>query len=113
MILLILTESPYGTDVVYNGLRFADSLADKAEVQIFLMCDAVSAALEGQSGANDDTNIGRRLGALLAKDVGITICGRCLETRGLHASRLIPGVKVGTMPDLAELTLLAEKTIAL
>ena len=48
-ILLILNDPPYGTERSYNGLRLAKALAGKgAEVDVFLMADAVACAKAGQ-----------------------------------------------------------------
>jgi uncharacterized protein involved in oxidation of intracellular sulfur len=47
--LIILNDASYGSERTYNGLRFAGSLARKgAELQLFLIGDAVGAAKAGQ-----------------------------------------------------------------
>jgi uncharacterized protein involved in oxidation of intracellular sulfur len=49
-VLLILNDPPYGTERSYNGLRLADSLArrDELEVRVFLIGDAVGCAMADQ-----------------------------------------------------------------
>jgi uncharacterized protein involved in oxidation of intracellular sulfur len=47
--LIILNDASYGSERTYNGLRFAGSLARKgADLQLFLIGDAVGAAKAGQ-----------------------------------------------------------------
>jgi uncharacterized protein involved in oxidation of intracellular sulfur len=99
--LLVLSEAPYGTDRVYNALRLAAALQARSQVRLFLMCDAVGAALDGQASPDPDQNLGARLVALMAGGARVKVCGLCLETRGMHGSKLSPGVEVGTMPELA------------
>jgi uncharacterized protein involved in oxidation of intracellular sulfur len=36
----------------------------------------------------------------------------CAEARGLDQTRLLPGVKIGTMPELADWTLEADKVVS-
>ncbi len=51
-ILLILNEAPYGSEKVYNVLRLAMKLQQEhaeAEIRVFLMADAVTAALPDQT----------------------------------------------------------------
>lgn len=43
--LIIIDDSPYGTERLYNGLRMAQALLKREnEVTVFLMGDAVSGA---------------------------------------------------------------------
>jgi hypothetical protein len=48
------TDPPYGTERSYNGLRLANSLAknDGTSVSVFLMGDAASCAVAGQTTLN-------------------------------------------------------------
>jgi uncharacterized protein involved in oxidation of intracellular sulfur len=49
-VLFILNDPPYGTERVFNRLRLAGALArrDGIEVRVFLMGDAVAAAMANQ-----------------------------------------------------------------
>ncbi len=49
-LLLILNDAPYGIERTYNGLRIAGALAkrDDAQLKIFLMGNAVIAAVNGR-----------------------------------------------------------------
>ncbi len=111
-VLIVVTESPYGTDRPYNALRLAAALVEaKANVRLFLMCDAVVAALSGQSAPNGDANLGRRLEALVDAGVEVKMCGLCAETRGVHHSPLLRGVQSGSMPELAQWTLDSDRVL--
>lgn len=67
---LILNDPPYGTERVYNGLRLATNLLAKnedAEVSLFLMGGAASAAKSGQQTPNGYYNVERMLTSVLRK----------------------------------------------
>lgn len=70
-ILVILNDSPYGTERSYNGLRLALSLAKAPEVElcVFLMADAVRCAQRGQRTPAGFYNIERMLTGLRVKGV--------------------------------------------
>jgi uncharacterized protein involved in oxidation of intracellular sulfur len=46
---------------------------------------------------------------LLAYGTEIKVCRTCAAARGIDQAQLIAGVGIGTMPELAELTLAADK----
>jgi uncharacterized protein involved in oxidation of intracellular sulfur len=69
-VLVILNDAPYGGEKVYNGLRLAMALqtSDPApEVRVFLMADAVTAALPGQQTPNGFYNVERMLKSVLSR----------------------------------------------
>lgn len=102
MTLFLLKSSPYGSDVVYHGLRLAGVMAQEGKpIRVFLMADATGAAISGQAGANDDANLGNRLANLIALGVEVRACGMCLETRGYHNAGVVDGVRVSGLPDLS------------
>jgi uncharacterized protein involved in oxidation of intracellular sulfur len=111
VVLVVLAASPYGSDKVYAGLRLAAALIEKTDIVVFLLTDAVATAVADQSAPNEDTNLARRLEALLERGAQVKVCGLCLEQRGLHASRLVAGIQVGSMPELADLVLQADKIV--
>lgn len=100
--LVIASEAPYGSDRVYTALRLAAALQARGRVRLFLLCDAVLTATEGQSSADADSNLGSRLRALIAEGAEVKVCGLCVETRGLHHAKLITGVGMGSMAELAD-----------
>lgn len=114
-ILIIINDAPYGTEKAYNALRLAMMLqkehADEVQVQVFLMADAVSCALPGQGTPQGYYNIERMLGSVIAKGGQVKACGTCSEARGIKNLKLIDGVEISTMSQLAQWTVEADRVI--
>ncbi|WP_417344753.1 DsrE/DsrF/TusD sulfur relay family protein [Ferrimonas sp.] len=114
-ILMVAHDSPYGSEKLYNALRIALALQEHADTPIqqrlFLMSDAVGAALSGQSTPDLSYHIGQMLELLMAQDVPVSLCKTCVEARGISEERLIPGVKIGTLVELSQWTLGSDKVI--
>ncbi len=104
--LFVLNDQPYGTERSYNGLRLATSLArtEGSTVSIFLMGDAVSCAMGGQTTPNGYYNIERMLKYLAAKSSQIGVCGSCMDARGIKAEMLASGAHRGSMEELTSWT---------
>jgi len=113
-ILFILNDAPYGAEKTYNALRLAMALQKEqpdTRVNIFLMADAVTAALANQKTPDGYYNIERMLKSVIHKGGEIQLCGTCCEARGIKSLPLIEGVNVGTMSILAQWTVDADKTL--
>jgi len=112
-VLLILNDSPYGTERSYNGLRLALALArtEGTEVRVFLMADAVACAKPGQTTPEGAYNIGRMLKGLTSRGARVGACGTCLDARGYGEADLADGVHRSSMAELAAWTLEAERTV--
>ena len=113
-VLIILNDPPYGTERVYNGLRLATNLLTKqedAEVSLFLMGDAASAAKSGQQTPNGYYNLERMLASVVRKGGMVQVCGTCMDARGLTDTELLVGASRSTMDALAELTVAADKVL--
>jgi uncharacterized protein involved in oxidation of intracellular sulfur len=111
--LFILNDPPYGTERSYNGLRLAIALA-KAEgqqVRVFLMGDAASCAKAGQKVPQGYYNIGDMLGMVARRGAEIGVCATCMDARGITETDLAEGARRGTMAQLAEWTLAADKVL--
>jgi uncharacterized protein involved in oxidation of intracellular sulfur len=112
--LFILNDAPYGNERVYNGLRLAGALAAKEEqsVRLFLMADAVGCAKSGQKVPEGYYSVQIMLGKVLRKgEVGL--CGTCMDARGLRDEELIEGARRGTLAQLADWTVEADKVLVL
>jgi uncharacterized protein involved in oxidation of intracellular sulfur len=83
--LLVLNDSPYGSERTYNALRLAGALAKVAtmEVSIFLLGDGVVSGLRMQCPADASYNVQEMLRLLAAQGVSIGACRTCLEARGI------------------------------
>ena len=113
-VLIIVHAPPYGSERVLSALRLATSLtgmdADAPEVRLFLMSDATVLALPGQKdGAT--SGLQAMVEELVSRGVSIRSCRTCALARGIAEVPLIGGVTIGTLPELAQSTLWADKVI--
>lgn len=71
--LIILNDSPYGTERSYNGMRLANALSkgEDDEVRVFLIGDAVVCAKRGQQTPNGFYNLERMLKVASRQGVSI------------------------------------------
>lgn len=113
-ILLIVHAAPYGSERCLSALRLANALMGgegaKPALQLFLMSDATVLALPGQQDASGHTLLDM-LAALTAQGVPVSLCKTCAANRGLLDLPLAAGVRIGTLAELAEATLQADKVI--
>ncbi|MEI7727219.1 MAG: DsrE family protein [Bacteroidota bacterium] len=113
-ILFIINDAPYGTEKAYNALRMAMTIQkedETAEVRIFLMADAATAALPNQNTPQGYYNIERMIKSVLLKGGKVKICGSCAEARGIIDLQLIEGTELSTMKELVQWTLVSDKTL--
>lgn len=112
-ILIIIHAAPYGSERCLSALRLATALAGndaKPKVGIFLMSDATVLGLPNQvDGAGN--GLQGMVEGLVAQGVEIRSCRTCALARGLAELPQIPGVSIGTLVELAEATLAADKVI--
>jgi uncharacterized protein involved in oxidation of intracellular sulfur len=104
-ILLILNDAPYGSEKVYNAMRLAMMLQKEhagVELRIFLMADAVAAALPNQTVPQGYYNLERMLKSLISKGGQVKVCGTCAEARGIDKLGLVERVEISTMSQLAQ-----------
>ena len=112
-ICIILNDPPYGTERCFNGLRLALALLkeeSKPELSIFLMADAVLCAKAGQTTPDGYYNLGRMIRGV-SRQARVVLCGTCMDARGIGVDELLEKTERGTMPDLAQLTLEADKVL--
>ncbi len=113
-ILILINDGPYGTEKAYNGFRLANQLNkahEEVEVRIFLMADAASCAVAGQTTPNGYYNIERMMKFSLKKGAKVKICGSCADARGLKNAQLIEGTEISTMAELTEWVADSDKVI--
>ena len=112
-ILIILHAPPYGSERCLSALRLATMLAgrdDKPRVQLFLMSDATVLGLPNQQDASGNT-LQQMVEALIGQGVPVRLCKTCAGNRGLLELPLIAGLTIGTLGELAEATMQADKVI--
>lgn len=113
-ILIVLNASPYGSERTLSALRLALALSQHdtpPALHLFMLSDAVVTALAGQNAGNGAA-LGDMLQELLDAGADLRICRTCANARGIGQSALIAGIRIGTMPELAELTLAADKVLS-
>lgn len=112
--LILVNDPPYGTERLYNALRLAHAVrkADQAaELTVFLMADAVTAAKRNQKPPEGYYNAEIMLGRVLRGGGAVLLCGTCMDARGLAESEVMPGARRSNMDELAAITLAADKTL--
>jgi len=80
-------------------------------IRIFLMADAVTAALPNQSPPEGYYNIERMLKGVIAKGGQIKICGTCAEARAIDNLGLVEGVEISTMKQLTQWVMDSKKVL--
>lgn len=111
--LFILNEQPYGGEKSYNGLRLAVALGKNADekVRVFLMGDAAPCAVKNQKTPQGYYNIEHMLKLVARQGGEISVCGSCMDARGIAEEMLAEGAKRGTMAILTEWTAWADKAL--
>ena len=112
-VLFIINDPPYGTERCFNALRLTLALlkeSEKPAVTVFLMSDAVLAAKSGQKTPDGYYNLENMLNGVI-RQADVVLCGTCMDARGIGKGGLVSGATRGTMPQLAELTLAADKVL--
>jgi uncharacterized protein involved in oxidation of intracellular sulfur len=98
-----------------SGLRLAMAIAgqevETVDLRLFMMSDAVTIGLSNHGSGESGGSLPQMLEDLVRRGVRVRLCRTCVQTRGMAELELIPGVQIGTMPELAEWTLAADKTI--
>jgi len=113
-VLIIINDAPYGSEKAYNALRLAMMLQrdhKDAAVRIFLLADAVTAALVGQQTPQGYYNVERMLADAIKGGAEVLLCRTCSTARGIADLRLVEGVRVGTMADLARWVVESERVL--
>lgn len=114
-ILLVAHASPYGTEKLFNAMRIALSLKEQdkqpVSLKVFLMSDAIFGALKHQKTPDLSYNLQQMFEILTAQNVPLLLCKTCAEARGVVADMLVEGAKIGTLNQLTEWTLDADKVI--
>jgi uncharacterized protein involved in oxidation of intracellular sulfur len=111
--LFVLNDPPYGTERSYNALRLARGLSGKeaCEVRMFLLGDAAACAKAGQKVPPGYYNVADMLSAFTRRGGTVGVCGTCLDARGIGEADLVQGAARGTMDQLADWSVWADKVL--
>lgn len=113
-ILIIINDAPYGSEKAYNALRLSMTLLKEHQelaLQIFLMADAVSCAIPNQKTADGYYNLERMFTSVIKRGGQVKACGTCADARGLRELKLLDGIELSTMSQLAEWVVQADKVL--
>ncbi|NOY54740.1 MAG: hypothetical protein GXP34_02015 [Actinobacteria bacterium] len=112
-VLFILNDPPYGTERSYNGLRLAGSIARREgeHVQVFLLGDGAACAKAGQKVPQGYYNLERMLRSVTRRGGAVGVCGTCMDARGISAEELADGCHRGTLDELTDWTLHADRVL--
>lgn len=114
-VLIIFNHQPYdGSDVAWNALRLADTLAKKGvELRIFLMNDSVDLARDATEKPEFyDHDLVKMLKELYKNGTRLKVCGTCQARCGLHKNKPYFNDEIkGTMDDLASWVINSDKVL--
>lgn len=108
--LLVLNDSPHGTERSYSGLRLARALvrAEETRVQVFLLSDGVICGMAGQQKPDGHDSTARLLSVLISSGAEVRACSSSLDARGISESDLVIGIERSGAAALAEWTMGAD-----
>lgn len=111
-ILIIANGAPYGNELLFNALRLSIALHEQQarQIQLFLLSDAVTAALAGQAPA-EGYHLRQMLEIIIAQGGQVRVCKTCADARGISTLPLIEGIEIASLPLLAQWTLQADKVL--
>lgn len=113
-ILFILNGTPREEDRTRNGLRLAGALVKRAKVpvRLFLMGEAVMVATRDQKIPSETETLAEVLERVSRfGDWRVAVSGMCMDARSITRTDLLEGCHRGTMSELAEWTLQADKVL--
>ena len=115
-VLIIVNAPAYGSERMLSALRLATAIAgqevETVDLRLFMMSDAVTVGLAGQVDAQSGGGLQQMVEELLVRGAQIRLCRTCTLARGIAQPAVIPGVAIGTLAELAEWTLAADKVIS-
>jgi uncharacterized protein involved in oxidation of intracellular sulfur len=112
--LFVLNDPPYGSERGYNALRLAASVSGKpdTEVRMYLMGDASLGGKRGQKVPTGYYNFETMLRKVIKPEGGnVGVCGTCMDARGIANEELGEGTHRGTMAELTDWTLWADRVL--
>lgn len=93
------------------GSRMRSSNKESAEVELFLMADAVTAARHGQKPPDGYYNIELMLKRVVRATGRVVLCGTCMDARGLTPEEMVEGAAKSNMTELADAIAAADRVL--
>jgi tRNA 2-thiouridine synthesizing protein D len=102
---ILLTLGPFQFENWETAANIAEAALDKGhDVRIFYYLDGVYNPIKYQTFPDLEVMPKDRVAKLVEKGADIIACGICVNARGLEKGKdYIEGVKVGGLPDFAEI----------
>ena len=112
-LLIILDPGPAPAERIDNALQLALTMTrrDDVIIRLFLMGDAVAAAMAEPGMPAGAGSPARTLRSLVMSGVEVAVCDAGLATRGLATDELIVGAVASTMSRLADWVLAADRIL--
>jgi uncharacterized protein involved in oxidation of intracellular sulfur len=76
---------------------------------MFLLGDAAACAHAGQKVPQGYYNVADMLSGVMRRNGAVSVCGSCMDARGIRDDELVPGAKRGSMEQLTEWSIWADK----
>jgi uncharacterized protein involved in oxidation of intracellular sulfur len=111
--LFILNDGPYGSERSYNALRLAGALSTRQgeQVRVFLIGDAAGCAKSHQKVPQGYYNTETMLRRVAGHGGEIGVCSTCMDARGLADDELAEATHRGSLEQLADWVLWADRTL--
>ncbi|WP_040976367.1 DsrE/DsrF/TusD sulfur relay family protein [Necropsobacter massiliensis] len=113
-ILFIVHAAPYGNESFFSALRLALQIQEQhksaVQIKLFLMSDAVSGGLAKQHPA-EGYHLQQMIEILTAQGATVKLCKTCTNARGITELPFAVGVEIGTLAELADWTVEADKVL--
>ena len=112
--LFVLNDAPYVADRSYQALRLATNLLKrepKPEVKVFLLGEGARCAKKGHQRASGEYNIEIMLQSVTKRGGLVVVCGTCMDARKITDEELVATTRRGTLDELTEWTVWAEKAL--
>lgn len=102
---ILLTLGPFQFENWETAANIAEAALDKGhEVSFFYYLDGVYNPIKYQTFPDMQVMPKDRVAKLVERGAKITACGICVNARGLEKGKdFVEGVKVGGLPDFAEM----------
>ncbi len=102
---ILLTGGPFQFENWETAMDIGDAALDKGHaVKYFLYLDGVYNPVQHQAFPDMPVLPKDRVAALATKGAEIVACGVCVNARGLQGGKeYVDGVRVGGLPDFAEM----------
>jgi len=111
----LITRSPHASPGARSFFLLARAALDSGHsVRAFFYMDGVYQCLKANpSGSARLEGPSTWMETLLGLGAVLTASNRCLRSRGLDAEGLLPGVRVGTLEDMARLSAVSDRVVCL